>query len=71
MTAAVDWIILDKTGTNLNLTSSHIRCFCHKVALILTAGLKSIDLWTKVLTPEQQGTLGFVPCLVTIEEDNL
>ncbi|PLW09996.1 hypothetical protein PCANC_19779 [Puccinia coronata f. sp. avenae] len=110
MTAAVDWIILEKTGTDLNLTSNHIRCFCHKVALILTAGtvrksgldgcirvyigcghpiqtwaratdhpiqlfwwcgLKSIDLPTKGLTPERHGTLGFVPCLVTIEEDNL
>jgi hypothetical protein len=71
MTAAVDWIILEKTGTDLNLTSNHIQCFCHKVALILTAGLKSINLTTKGLTPEQHGTLGFVPCLVTIEEDNL
>ncbi|PLW34812.1 hypothetical protein PCASD_12649 [Puccinia coronata f. sp. avenae] len=71
MTAAVDWIILEKTGTDLNLTSNHIQCFCHKVALILTAGLKSINLPTKGLTPEQHRTLGFVPCLVTIEEDNL
>jgi hypothetical protein len=47
--------------------NAHIQCFCHKIALILSAGLKAIDLPTKVLT-KKIDALGFVPALGKIIE---
>jgi hypothetical protein len=67
MTAAVDSILLQKNGKDPNLVNTHIQCFCHKIAFILSAGLKEIDLPTKVLT-KQIEALGFVPALGTIIE---
>ncbi|KAI7938869.1 hypothetical protein MJO28_014448 [Puccinia striiformis f. sp. tritici] len=40
-----------------------------KIALILTAGLKAIDISTEGLTPEKQETLGFIPKLNAIVEE--
>ncbi|PLW05282.1 hypothetical protein PCANC_28129 [Puccinia coronata f. sp. avenae] len=65
MTAAVDSILLQKNGKDPNLVNAHIQCFCHKITLIFSAGLKAIDLPTKVLT-KQIKALGFVPALGTI-----
>ncbi|KNF05891.1 hypothetical protein PSTG_00885 [Puccinia striiformis f. sp. tritici PST-78] len=69
MTVEVDRLIAEKLGVDLNLASNHVRCFCHKIALILTAGLKAIDISTEGLTPEKQETLGFIPKLNAIVEE--
>jgi hypothetical protein len=53
----------------MNLKSNHIRCFCHKLTLILNAGLKAINLGTEGLTKDKQGNLGFVPKLALIAEE--
>ncbi|KAI7947243.1 hypothetical protein MJO28_009151 [Puccinia striiformis f. sp. tritici] len=68
MTAEVDRLVNKFGGTELDLTANHIRCLCHKLGLILTAGLNAIDLETTGLTPEKHATLGFVPGLDTINE---
>ncbi|KNF03940.1 hypothetical protein PSTG_03026 [Puccinia striiformis f. sp. tritici PST-78] len=68
MTAEVDRLVNKFGGTKLDLTANHIRCLCHKLGLILTAGLNAIDLETTGLTPEKHATLGFVPGLDTINE---
>ncbi|PLW07343.1 hypothetical protein PCANC_25610 [Puccinia coronata f. sp. avenae] len=69
MTAEVDQIIYKKTEVKLNLSQNHICCFCHKIALILKAGLNVIDLASKGLTKVKQSTLGFAPGLETISEE--
>ncbi|KAA1135907.1 hypothetical protein PGTUg99_032276 [Puccinia graminis f. sp. tritici] len=42
MSTEVDQLVLNKTGTSLDLLHNHISCFCHKLSLILNAGLKAI-----------------------------
>ncbi|POW03439.1 hypothetical protein PSHT_11699 [Puccinia striiformis] len=69
MTAEVDRLVSKKGITNLNLIDNHIRCFCHKIGLILAAGLLEIDVETAGLILEKHTTLGFVPGLETITED--
>ncbi|POW09423.1 hypothetical protein PSTT_06840 [Puccinia striiformis] len=69
MTVEVDRLVRKNGRTNLNLTENHIRCFCHKLALILTAELMAIELETKGLVPVKHETLGFVPGLKTIDEE--
>ncbi|KNE89611.1 hypothetical protein PSTG_16934 [Puccinia striiformis f. sp. tritici PST-78] len=73
MASEVDRLVRQKTGTELNLADNHIRCFCHKVALILNAGLKAIDIGDDGLAEPKKATLGFVPELlpVTKEPDNI
>ncbi|POV99055.1 hypothetical protein PSHT_13697 [Puccinia striiformis] len=73
MASEVDRLVRQKTGTELNLADNHIRCFCHKVALILNAGLKAIDIGDDGLAEPEKATLGFVPELlpVTEEPDNI
>ncbi|POW05965.1 hypothetical protein PSTT_09370 [Puccinia striiformis] len=73
MASEVDRLVRQKTGTELNLADNHIRCFCHKVALILNAGLKAIDIGDDGLAEPEKATLGFVPELlpVTKEPDNI
>jgi hypothetical protein len=48
----------------------HIRCFCHKLALIVNAGLNSLSL--KTLPPEKtkDSVLGFFPILGRITEED-
>ncbi|KAA1102768.1 hypothetical protein PGTUg99_035523 [Puccinia graminis f. sp. tritici] len=58
------------TGINPHLSENHIRCFCHKIALILNAGLKSTQLPTSGLLPSQVENLGFVPRLAPIIEES-
>ena len=70
MTAEVDRLIYKETGINPNLISNHIRCICHKIALILTAGLKAINTNPEGLTWSQKSTLGFVPALMPILEES-
>ncbi|POW06752.1 hypothetical protein PSTT_08755 [Puccinia striiformis] len=69
MAREVDRLIKQTTGTDLNLADNHIHCFCHKVALILNAGLKAIDIGDDGLAKTSQATLGFVPELVSITEE--
>ncbi|OAV85512.1 hypothetical protein PTTG_30470, partial [Puccinia triticina 1-1 BBBD Race 1] len=70
MTAEADRLITKKTGTNPGLSDNHIRCVCHKIALIITAGLKAIRTETEGLTKTKKKTLGFVPQLDAITESN-
>ncbi|PLW22682.1 hypothetical protein PCASD_04826 [Puccinia coronata f. sp. avenae] len=67
MTATINSILHQKNGKDSNLADAHIQCFCHKIMLILSAGLKEINLPTKILT-KQNKTLGFVPALGTISK---
>ena len=72
MARAVDRLILKKTGVDPNLSESHIRCICHKIALILNEGLKSIQISSKGLIPQNDNTdtLGFIPGLTPIIEES-
>jgi hypothetical protein len=70
MASEVNRLILNKTGIDINLSENHIRCFCHKIALILNAGLKSIKLAANKLITFKESTLGFVPGLSPIEEES-
>ncbi|KAA1088312.1 hypothetical protein PGTUg99_012563 [Puccinia graminis f. sp. tritici] len=51
-------------------TSMHIRCFCHKLALIVNAGLQALSL--KILPPkkEKASVLGFFPVLGRMVEED-
>ncbi|PLW48282.1 hypothetical protein PCANC_12883 [Puccinia coronata f. sp. avenae] len=69
MAAEVDQLILAKTGSDINLSANHIKCFCHKVALILNAGLKAISVGNNGLVKSKKATLGFVPGLVSTTEE--
>ncbi|KNE95416.1 hypothetical protein PSTG_11269 [Puccinia striiformis f. sp. tritici PST-78] len=44
MAAEVEHLILEKNKVNLNMVGNSIQCVCHKIALILNAGLKAIDI---------------------------
>ncbi|OAV95295.1 hypothetical protein PTTG_12087 [Puccinia triticina 1-1 BBBD Race 1] len=70
MATEADRLIRKKTGVKLNLKGNHIRCFCHKVALILNAGLHAIELSSKGLISSKAETLGFVPGLAPIVEES-
>ncbi|KAA1070652.1 hypothetical protein PGT21_020081 [Puccinia graminis f. sp. tritici] len=51
-------------------TSIHIRCFCHKLALIVNAGLQALSLKTLPPKREKASVLGFFPVLgKMVEED--
>ncbi|PLW10030.1 hypothetical protein PCASD_23937 [Puccinia coronata f. sp. avenae] len=67
MTATINSIFHQKNGKDSNLADAHVQCFCHKIALILSSGLKAIDLPTEILT-KQNKTLGFVPAMGTISK---
>ncbi|POW03314.1 hypothetical protein PSHT_11731 [Puccinia striiformis] len=69
MATEVDRLILKKTGVYLDLKANHIRCFCHKLALILNAGLQALSLATDGYLPSRE-TLGFVPNLSPITEES-
>ncbi|KAI7965180.1 hypothetical protein MJO29_003278 [Puccinia striiformis f. sp. tritici] len=58
-------------GSNWDPTSMHIRCICHKFALIVNAGLASLALKTLPPAKAKDSVLGFFPVLGRlIEEDN-
>ncbi|POW22148.1 hypothetical protein PSHT_01688 [Puccinia striiformis] len=69
MATEVDRLILKKTAVYLDLEANHIRCFCHKLALILNAGLQALSLATDGYLPSRE-TLGFVPNLSPITEES-
>jgi hypothetical protein len=70
MASEVDRLIKSKTNVKMNLSENHIRCFTHKLALILNAGLKAITITPKGLILEKESVLGYVPGLSLISEDN-
>jgi hypothetical protein len=70
MASEVDRLMFKNTGINPHLAKNHIRCFCHKISLILNAGFKSTQLSTSGLLPSQVANLGFVPSLSAIFEES-
>ncbi|KAI7950804.1 hypothetical protein MJO29_009478 [Puccinia striiformis f. sp. tritici] len=70
MASEVDRLIIKKTGIDPNLSENHIRCFCHKLALIINAGLQSMKLSPEELIPLKESTLGFAPGLCPIAEES-
>ncbi|OAV87625.1 hypothetical protein PTTG_10220, partial [Puccinia triticina 1-1 BBBD Race 1] len=70
VTSLVDCIIARKLKINVNLSSNHIQCLCHKIAFIILAGLKAIGTDTDGLTQSKQSTLGFVPELLPIAKES-
>ncbi|OAV96634.1 hypothetical protein PTTG_06600 [Puccinia triticina 1-1 BBBD Race 1] len=70
MAAEVDRLMTKNTGIDPNLSENHIRCFCHKIALILNAGIKAIQLSSNGLVPSQGQVLGLVPGLAPILEES-
>ncbi|KNF05304.1 hypothetical protein PSTG_01519 [Puccinia striiformis f. sp. tritici PST-78] len=69
MAVGVGRIVSQKTGTYMNLLNNSIQCFCHKVALILKAGLDSIGVGEAGYTKKKQDGLRFVPGLESIAEE--
>jgi hypothetical protein len=70
MAEEVKKLILEKTGTTINISANHIQCFCHKLALILNAGLAALSISEEGLVPSQDSTLGFVLGLEDIKEES-
>jgi hypothetical protein len=70
MTSEVDCLIFKKTCVDLRISKNHIKCFCHKIALILAAGFKAIELGAKEVKTRKESTLGFVPHLQPIVEES-
>ncbi|OAV96581.1 hypothetical protein PTTG_26347 [Puccinia triticina 1-1 BBBD Race 1] len=70
MASEVERLIFIKTGVDPELSANHIHCFCHKIALILNAGLREIELSTKGLVASKSSTLGFTPNLNPIVEES-
>jgi hypothetical protein len=68
MASEVARLIYKKTGVQLNIKQNHIKCFCHKIALILNAGLKALEVASEGIRKTKQSTLGFYPGLGTISE---
>ena len=70
MAEEVKKLILEKTGTTINIAANHIKCFCHKLALILNAGIAALSISEKGLIPSKEITLGFVLGLEDIKEES-
>ncbi|KAI7946353.1 hypothetical protein MJO29_010880 [Puccinia striiformis f. sp. tritici] len=51
-------------------TSMHIRCICHKIALIVNAGLAALSLKTLPSRKTKQSVLGFFPVLGRLTEED-
>ncbi|OAV92340.1 hypothetical protein PTTG_27657 [Puccinia triticina 1-1 BBBD Race 1] len=49
-------------------TNSHVRCFCHKLALIVNAGLAALLLKTLPPGKTKESVLGFFPVLGRLSE---
>ncbi|EFP79022.2 uncharacterized protein PGTG_04978 [Puccinia graminis f. sp. tritici CRL 75-36-700-3] len=62
MAVKVDQLLKKDANHNqdLSITKNHIRCFCHKLALILNAGLKAISVPRRDQIPTGP-VLRFVP----------
>ncbi|PLW48445.1 hypothetical protein PCANC_10235 [Puccinia coronata f. sp. avenae] len=48
----------------------HIRCFCHKIALVVNAGLVSLLMKTMPPAKAKESVLGFFPFLGKLVEEN-
>ncbi|PLW23859.1 hypothetical protein PCASD_14712 [Puccinia coronata f. sp. avenae] len=62
----------EKQSSNAELldpASMHICCFCHKIALIVNAGLESLSLKTLPPSKAKESILGFFPVLGTLAEE--
>ncbi|PLW34243.1 hypothetical protein PCANC_19483 [Puccinia coronata f. sp. avenae] len=59
-------IIRQKKGNFNHYKTNHLRCFCHVIALILGAGLKSLKLKKNVRVPARKPE--YFPTLETIVE---
>ncbi|KAH9470628.1 hypothetical protein Pst134EA_033344 [Puccinia striiformis f. sp. tritici] len=70
MATEIDRLILKKTGVDLNLAENHVRCICHKIALILNAGLQTLQIPREELLESRKSTLGFVPGLSSVAEES-
>ncbi|KNF01578.1 hypothetical protein PSTG_05356 [Puccinia striiformis f. sp. tritici PST-78] len=70
MATKIDRLILKKTGVDLNLAGNHIRCICHKIALIVNAGLHSLQVPRDELLESRKSILGFVPGLSAVTEES-
>ncbi|KAA1070215.1 hypothetical protein PGT21_004164 [Puccinia graminis f. sp. tritici] len=57
----------DESGWNP--TSMHVRCFCHKLALIVNAGLKALLVKTLPPAKTKRSVLGFFPVLGQLIEE--
>ncbi|KAA1066433.1 hypothetical protein PGT21_030381 [Puccinia graminis f. sp. tritici] len=50
-------------------TTMHVRCFCHKLALIVNAGLKALSLKTLPPGKSKESILVFFPVLSPVTEE--
>ncbi|KAA1115025.1 hypothetical protein PGT21_029691 [Puccinia graminis f. sp. tritici] len=50
-------------------STMHIRCFCHKIALIVNAGLAALSLKTLPPGKTKESVLGFFPVLGRLTEE--
>jgi hypothetical protein len=50
-------------------TTMHIRCMCHKIALIVNAGLSALSLKTLPPSKTKESVLGFFPVLGRLVEE--
>jgi hypothetical protein len=71
MAVEVDRLLKKDANHNqaISIAKNHIRCFCHKLALILNAGLKAISVPRRDQIPTGP-VLGFVPGLCAISEES-
>ncbi|EFP86049.2 uncharacterized protein PGTG_12005 [Puccinia graminis f. sp. tritici CRL 75-36-700-3] len=58
------------SSSNWDPTSMHIQCFCHKLALIVNAGLAALALKTLPPSKAKDSVLGFSPVLGRLIEDD-
>ncbi|PLW53014.1 hypothetical protein PCANC_10757 [Puccinia coronata f. sp. avenae] len=70
MAKEVDRLIPKKTGTHLQILQNHIRCICHKIALILNAGLAALRIPDDGLIYSKEKVLGYVPGLAPITKES-
>jgi hypothetical protein len=54
----------------ISISKNHIQCVCHKIALILNAGLAALQIPTDGLTYSKEKPLGFVPGLALIAKES-
>jgi hypothetical protein len=56
-------------GLRWDPSTMHIRCICHKLALIVNAGLWALELKTLPPRKNKESVLGFFPVLGRLEEE--
>ncbi|PLW04530.1 hypothetical protein PCANC_28940 [Puccinia coronata f. sp. avenae] len=59
----------DSSADSWNPASMHIKCFCHKLALIVNAGLAALSLKTLPPAKTKESVLGFFPVLGKVLEE--